>query len=64
MARIVDDALCVEKRAVCRVGCGLTVAYVPNDVQEQHGTDIDGGGWTQRFLICPGCQRRIVLRTT
>ena len=64
MARIVDDVPRVEKRTVCRDGCGMTVAYVPNDVKETHGTDYSGCGWTQESLTCPGCQKTIVLRTT
>lgn len=63
MARIIEDVPVEEKRAVCRAGCGRTVAYVPNDVQSHHGTDISGGPDGSEWINCPGCGKRIVLRS-
>lgn len=63
MARIVEEVPVVEKRAVCRDGCGKTVAYVPNDVHEYHGTDISGGPDGQEWVNCPGCRKKIIIRS-
>lgn len=53
----------VVKRAVCRRGCGATVEYVPNDVQEHHGTDYGGGPDGMKWVDCPKCDERIVLES-
>jgi hypothetical protein len=63
MARIIDSEPPVEKRAVCHAGCGKTVAYVPNDVKRYDGTDIGGGPDGCEWVDCPGCGKRIVIRS-
>lgn len=45
----------VEKTAICRNGCGATVAYVPNDIARSGYRD----GYT--YVICPNCRKEVVV---
>lgn len=49
----------VEKEIVCRE-CGRTLAYVPNDVQSYHGTDISGGPDGHTWVNCP-CGKKAII---
>ncbi len=51
----------VEKKITCR-HCGRMLAYVPNDVQERHGTDYSGGPDGSEWVNCP-CGKPAVIRT-
>jgi hypothetical protein len=62
MARVISEIPRVEKHALCH-SCGCTVAYVKNDIQEYHGTDYSGGPDGQEWINCPGCFKKIVLRS-
>ena len=62
MARILSQIPRREKTCVCN-NCGHTVAYVPKDVQRYEGVDYSGGPDGCEYLICPGCSKRIVLRS-
>ncbi len=63
MARVVEGKPPVEKEIVCRNGCGLTIAYVQNDVQSCHGTDIGGGPDGAEWIICPNRKKQILIRS-
>jgi hypothetical protein len=62
VSRIIESVPVVEKQTVCRKGCGKTVAYVPNDVREWHGTDMSGGPDGHEWIVCPGCGKEITVR--
>lgn len=62
MARVIKEAPLVEKQIVC-CGCGATIAYVKNDIKQYHGTDYTGGPDGSEWIDCPGCSKRITLRT-
>lgn len=63
MARVIKEVPVKEKQAVCEDGCGATVAYVPNEVKERHGTDYGGGPDGSKWVVCPGCGAKIVLES-
>jgi len=51
----------VEKRVVCE-GCGITLAYVPNDVVVLwNGRDIGGGPDGARGFKCPKCNKDVII---
>ncbi len=60
MVRIVDlkPSATVVKRQVCP-NCGVTLEYVPRDVQIRTDADLDSSSW----LECPGCRYQIHLRS-
>ena len=62
MPRVVKEVPRKEKQIVCH-SCGRTIAYVQNDVQEVHGTDISGGPDGQEYIFCPGdgCGKKIII---
>lgn len=64
MARVVEEEPVKEKRTVCD-HCGLTIAYVKNDVQEHNYTDYGGGPSGCHLVKCPNtsCGKDIILRS-
>jgi hypothetical protein len=52
----------VGRKKQCK-SCGVTVEYVPKDVQEYHGTDVSGGPDGSRWIICPSCKGTIILES-
>ncbi len=54
----------VEKRVVCRDGCGATIGYLPNDVKTATCKDISGCSETWHSITCPNCKKNIVLQVT
>jgi DNA-directed RNA polymerase subunit RPC12/RpoP len=62
MPRVIKEAPIVEKKVVCP-HCGCTIGYVENDIQESHGTDISGGPDGEEYIRCPGCSKKITLRS-
>lgn len=54
MAKIVEPP--TGKRVKCR-DCGATIEYMPEEVQEHHGTDYNGGPVGYERVKCPrsGC---------
>jgi hypothetical protein len=57
--RIIDPTphKSVEKETVCR-NCGVTLAYVPNDVKSETHCDYGGGSDTYRHVMCPSCNHK------
>lgn len=51
----------VVKEAICRKGCGATLSYVPNDVQNRYVRDYGGGGDTHYWINCP-CGKQIAVK--
>lgn len=64
MARVLKEVPIKEKQVVC-YSCGRTIAYVKNDVQEYHGTDMGGGPDGCEWIVCPGenCGKDITLKS-
>lgn len=54
MAKIVEPA--IGKHAKCSA-CKAVVEYMPEEIQEHHGTDYGGGpsGWKRVKCPRPGC---------
>lgn len=52
----------VLKEIICR-HCGATLSYVPNEVQEYHGTDYSGGSDGQEWVDCPNCNKKAIIRS-
>lgn len=52
----------IIKRIVCRP-CGATLEYLEGDVCEHHGTDIGGGPDGREWIICPNCNRDVIIRS-
>jgi hypothetical protein len=44
----------VVKEVVCR-NCGVTLEYIPKDIQEHRYKDYDGCSETEYFITCPPC---------
>lgn len=57
-----DPAPSVVKEAVCRSGCGATIGYVPNDVQQDFHSDYLGDKDYYKFVTCPCCHRQIIVK--
>ena len=51
------------KEIVCVKGCGSTLSYVPNDVQERHGKDYGGGPDGAEWIVCPVCDKNVIIRS-
>jgi len=62
MARVLKEIPLKEKQTVCH-GCGHTIAYVLNDIKEYHGRDISGGPDGREWIVCPNCNKDIILRS-
>jgi predicted RNA-binding Zn-ribbon protein involved in translation (DUF1610 family) len=62
MARVLKEIPLKEKQTVC-YSCGHTIAYVLNDVKEYHGTDYSGGPDGREWIVCPNCNKDIILRS-
>jgi len=60
MARVIKQGHVEEKKAACE-HCGALVGYHLNDVKERHGTDYGGGPDGAKWVVCPGCSKRIIL---
>jgi hypothetical protein len=43
--------------------CASMVEYVLNEVQERHGTDYGGGPDGCKWIVCPGCDKDIILES-
>ena len=52
----------VVKEAVCRNGCGATVGYVPNDIQQETHTDYGGGSDVYNYITCACCSKKIFVK--
>lgn len=50
------------KEIVC-MGCGATLEYVKNDIQEYHGTDYGGGPDGREWIICANCGKQVTIRS-
>ena len=57
-----DPDKSVVKKRVCR-SCGVTVEYLPIDVQTRNGTDWSGGPDGEDYVMCPKCGKKIILRS-
>jgi hypothetical protein len=51
----------VVKRKVCG-NCGVTLEYVPADVQRGIDTDYTGGRDPYSYIICPKCGKEVRVR--
>jgi uncharacterized protein with PIN domain len=51
----------VIKYTVCR-NCGVTLQYVPRDVQEYVHHDYGGGSDTVYYIKCPECNKQVNVR--
>lgn len=47
----------VVRRSVCRSGCGVTVEYLPNDIEKTSFFDVTDGFIF--FVVCPNCKKKI-----
>jgi uncharacterized protein with PIN domain len=63
MVRIIDATphQSVVKKKVCR-HCGVTLEYVPNDIQERRVTDYDGSSELIKYIECPACKTHVDVR--
>ena len=52
----------VVKRVVCKF-CGATLQYVPRAVLERNGTDYGGGPDGEEWIVCPRCNKKVILRS-
>lgn len=62
--RVVDETPdpSVEKRKPCSK-CGVTLAYVPDDIKRYSGTDIGGGSDGREWIDCPKCGGDTTIRS-
>ena len=51
----------VVKCISCRQ-CGARLEYTPIDVQSVNGTDYGGGPDGQEWIICPNCNKQVIIR--
>ena len=56
-----EPAESVVMESIC-LNCGVTLAYVPNDVKEDYSTDYTGDRDYFNFIICPNCKKRVKVR--
>lgn len=63
MVRIVDMTPhpSVVKQTTCG-NCGVTLEYVPRDVQRRTSRDYGGGTDVTEYVKCPCCSHDIVVR--
>jgi len=52
----------VIKRKIC-ANCGATLEYVPKDIKERHGTDWGGGPDGAKWIVCPECNKEVILES-
>ena len=52
----------VLKEIVCG-NCGVTLSYVPREVQSYHGTDYSGGSDGQEWVDCPNCNEKAIIKS-
>lgn len=52
----------VIKEIVCR-NCGVTLSYVPNDVQSRNGRDYSGGPDGSEWIDCPKCKKQVTIQS-
>lgn len=52
----------VVKQVVCK-SCGVTLEYLPVDVQRYHGTDYGGGPDGREWVKCPNCNKDVTLKS-
>lgn len=54
----------IARRVVCR-WCGVTLEYLPIDINYRHGTDYSGGADGDESIQCanPACRKKIILRS-
>ena len=48
----------VLKEVICR-SCGVTLSYVPNDVESRQHSYYDGSTDTILYIMCPECKKEI-----
>lgn len=63
MARVIEDVPPVEKRVVCRDGCGKTLGYTAGEVKKREWTDYGGGPAGEEWVVCPSCGKHAVVRS-
>ena len=51
----------VVKQIICK-NCGATLEYVPQDLQEDHHTDYLGDTDYWKYVRCPKCDNKVVVR--
>lgn len=52
----------VQKEVVCRDGCGALIGYIPNDVRSEWRKDYGGGSDEYRWILCPQCSKKILVK--
>lgn len=62
--KVIDDKphKSVVKEAICS-NCGVTLEYVPADIEERMVTDYTGDSDVIRFIRCPKCQHQHTVRS-
>jgi uncharacterized protein with PIN domain len=48
----------VLKEVICK-GCGATLEYVPNEVQNRTWVDYSGDGNYVEYITCPNCNKEV-----
>lgn len=48
----------VVRKVVCR-NCGVSIEYLPVDIQEGRDTDYTGSSDIYHFIECPKCKKEI-----
>jgi DNA-directed RNA polymerase subunit RPC12/RpoP len=51
----------VVKEVICH-NCGATLQYTPNDVKEDYSTDYTGDKDYYKFIKCPPCRKKVVVK--
>lgn len=49
------------KSATCRE-CNAVLSYLPNEVKEDYSTDYTGGRDYYKFITCPCCSSKVIVR--
>ena len=52
----------VVKETICR-NCGVTLQYVPNDINKREERDYTGSGETVYYIECPACAAQATVQS-
>jgi DNA-directed RNA polymerase subunit RPC12/RpoP len=51
----------VVKEVVCK-NCGVTLSYVPKDIESRSYKDYGGGSDTDYYITCPPCGSKVFVK--
>jgi Zn ribbon nucleic-acid-binding protein len=47
----------ITREKIC-ANCGVTLQYVPKDINTEKCADYDGGRFNYHFIVCPACNSK------